>query len=230
MGKCSRPCFGCSSDFHSQKSQNCRPTKYPLWGKQFQKSKIINHLAQLCHQKTSSNQENALILGSMPILHHTNIYFLVTIMQESSMREIPPILSSRLLKHKNIQSVETNILPYSGANTCLTGQYIAQLNLDVFNLITCNKQVSTVGGSKISCIRCLPSTFQIGNKKKTTWQPLFINKLDKIYSLKQGCIDLSMLHSNVSTPVSSSMSSRDTGSATAQLPPAPVANSVNVTK
>lgn len=167
----------------------------------------------------------------MPILHHINICFLVTIMQESSMREIPAILSSCLPKHKNIQSVETNILPYSGANTCLTGQqYIAKLNLDVSNLITCNKQISTVGGSRLSCIRWLPITFQIGNKTKTTWQPLYINILDKIYFRKQGCIDLSILHSNVPTPASSSMSSRDTGSATAQLPPTPVANSVNVTK
>ena len=167
----------------------------------------------------------------MPILHHINIYFLVTIMQESRMQEISAMLSPCLPKHKNIQSVETNILPDCGADTCLTGQqYIAQLNLDVFNLTICSKQVSTVGGSKLSCIGWLPITFQIENKTKTTWQPLYINKLDKIYFSKQECIDLSILHPNIPTPVSSSMSSRDTGFATAQPPPTPVTNSVNVLK
>ena len=53
-----------------------------------------------------------------------------------------------------------NIFPDSGANICLAGpKQIAQLGLDVPDLIPCNKHVSAVGGSKLNCTGCLPINF-----------------------------------------------------------------------
>ena len=69
------------------------------------------------------------------------------------MQDIPVILPSCLPKHKNTQSVKTNIFPDSGANICLAGpQHIAHLDLDVTDLIPCNIQVSAKAGSKLNCL------------------------------------------------------------------------------
>ena len=117
----------------------------------------------------------------MPILHLVNIYFLVTIIKVAC-RKCQPSYHHAILNINTSNKSKWNIFLDYGTNICLPEQqYITQLNLDVTKLIT---EVSTVGGSKLTCTGWLPTTYQIGNK--TTWQSLYINKLDKIYFSKKG--------------------------------------------
>ena len=84
---------------------------------------------------TTPDQANALIAK----LNHTTSHnhLLPSNNHQSSVQEIPAILSSSLPKHKNTQSVEMNIFPGSGPNICLAGpQHIAQLNFDVTDHVT----------------------------------------------------------------------------------------------
>ena len=160
------------------------PNKNPCQVKKCQKCKTFNKVARTCYQKPSPDQATSPIAE----LNHTTSYKhpLTTNNHQSSMEEIPTILSACLCKHRKIQSVEMNIFSDPGANICLAGlQHITELNLDVIDWISCNKETFAVEGSKLNCTWWLSVIFQIRNK--ITQKPLYIsNKIDKIYFSKQG--------------------------------------------
>ena len=98
-------------------------------------------------------------------------------------------------KHSSSQLIVLPILPDSGAS--------------LENLIKCNKTVTAVEGSKLSCQGWLPITFKIHGH--TTSQPIFIcGKVDKIYFSQKGCLATKILPPTFSYPMSTTKDTHDT--------------------
>ena len=106
------------------------------------------------------------------------------------------------------------VFPDNGASICLAGtQHIKNLNLSPADLIPCNKQVTAVGGSKITSIGWLPMTFEIGSH--STKQPLYIcEKVDRIYLGRRSCSELTILPPSFQYPMPNYMINESVHTAT----------------
>ena len=98
-----------------------------------------------------------------------------------------------------------NIFPDSGASICLAGpQHIAKLDLDTKYHITCHKQVSAAGGTKLLCKGWIPIKFQVGTHAMK--QPVYIcDHVDRVYFSKTGCMELNMLHPSFPKPMNTTV-------------------------
>ena len=182
-----QPCSGCGSYTHGQRNSKDRPTQCPAWGTVCHNCQIPNHFARVCRRKKDS--ANALI-ASVWYNAKTDTYIPKS---NTSVEQIDVTLSPCLPQHRKSSPIVMKVFPDSGASICLAGtQHIKNLNLSPADLIPCNKQVTAVGGSQITCIGWLPMTFEIGSH--STKQPLYIcEKVDRIYLGRRSCSELKIL-------------------------------------
>ena len=82
---------------------------------------------------------------------------------------------------------------YGGAGLCLAGLKLLQaLGVTKKNLVPCDKIVTAIGGSEISCLGWLPIIFKIHDN--IIIQPLYTcDKADKLYFSRKGCLKTNML-------------------------------------
>ena len=94
------------------------------------------------------------------------------------------------------------VFPDSGATICLEGtDHLPLLQINLKDLIPCNKRVPAVGGSTLVCKGWLPVNFNIQGHR--TIQPLYIcNNVDRIYFSKAVCIAVKILPPNFPEPMS----------------------------
>ena len=79
-------------------------------------------------------------------------------------------------------------------------RHLSKLNIDMDQLIPCNKVVIAVGGSKLKCYGWLPIQFQIGTQ--VTTQLLYIrDKVDRIYFSRQGCLETNIIPPSFPYPI-----------------------------
>ena len=93
------------------------------------------------------------------------------------------------------------IFPDSGASIGLSGpKHLQLLDIHPENLISCNKLVSAIAGSKLLVHGWVPATFHINNQQ--TNKLLFIcDKIDRIYFSKKDCIAVNILPSSFPHPM-----------------------------
>ena len=153
-----QPCSGCASYTHGQRNSKDRPTQCPAWGTICLNCQIPNHFARVCRRKKDS--ANALI-ASVWYNAKTDTYIPKS---NTTVEQIDVTLSPCLPQDRKSSPIVMKVFPDSGASIYLAGTpHIKNLNLSPADLIPCNKQVTAVGGSQITCIGWLPMTFEIGS-------------------------------------------------------------------
>ena len=85
------------------------------------------------------------------------------------------------------------VFPDSGASICLAGSHhLERLKIHSEDLTPCQKKVSAVGGSTLTCRGYILTDFTVN--KKTTRQRLYVcDHVDRIYFSKSACIDVGIL-------------------------------------
>ena len=186
-----RPCSGCGSLDHQsfERSRKC-----PAWGKSCLNCSNKNHYANVCRQPKQTESANALIAQvSQPYQSKTT---------GNQTTEIPAELTF-LSPNNNTQFQPKSVLifPDSGASICIAGtKHLPEFGIDKPNLIPCNKTITAVGGSTLTCHGFIPTQFNIG--AQTTQLPLYIcDKVDKIYFSRQGCTDTNIISKSFPYPM-----------------------------
>ena len=142
----SKPCSGCGTTNHTNSQHS---TVFPAWGKQCLNCNKQNHFAKVCCQTTQSQGSmNALIAH----LRYDNISDTYTTMNNNNITEIPALISLHEW-HKGKWPVTLPVFSDNGASLCLAGLKLLQaLGVTKEILIPCNKIVTAIWGSKISCL------------------------------------------------------------------------------
>ena len=113
-------------------------------------------------------------------------------MNNNNITEIPVLI---LLNewHKHRSPVTLPIFSDGGAGLCFAGLKLLQaLGVMKESLVPCNKTVTAIGGSEISCLGWLPITFKIDDNIMT--QPAYTcDKVDKIYFSRKSCLKTNIL-------------------------------------
>ena len=188
-----RLCYSCGNSNHGPN----RRKFCPAWGKICQHCNIPNHFASVCRKNSDKSESaNALIAHvTYDAAKHT-----YTSASNNLVDEIPATLTplSNAPQHQNIPT-EMDIFPDSGASICLAGpQHLRKLGIDERNLIQCTKQVTAVGGSKLTCHGYIPVLFEIG--QHSTKQRLYIcDNIDRIYFGKKGYIETEIISTSFHT-------------------------------
>ena len=178
--KSKKACPGCGSTTHgpSQRSSVC-----PAWGKQCLNCNKYNHFAKVCRQPLTESA-NALIAHINSSNHHVAA-------TSDNITEISAEIS--LCNSTSSSAVTLPIFPDSGASICLAGpSLLSSLDISNDNLISCHKNITAVGGTKLHCKGWVPLKFTIG--QHNTIQPVFIcDKVNRIYFSRKGCQETNIL-------------------------------------
>ena len=187
-------CIGCGSTQHRN-----RLTKCPAWGQKCKNCGILNHFSSVCFRN-----QNESSVSSINLIAHVR-YDVNSDTYTSNSNCSPDFLkatvTAQLTNFNCIKPVSMFIFPDSGASICLAGpQHLNHLGIDIKLLIPCNKRVTAVGGSVLSCRGWLPVEFNVNGQK--TKQPLYIcDKIDRLYFSKSACIDVSILPKSFPHPM-----------------------------
>ena len=126
------PCPGCGSHNHDQCGSHDRPTKCPAWGKFCYHCKIPHHFASVCWQKLSESA--SALIAQVYYDSQSDAYHTISPIQD--INEIPALIRSSKLNHRNCKVVLINIFSNSGASMCLAGpHHLQQLNLKQEGLV-----------------------------------------------------------------------------------------------
>ena len=95
--------------------------------------------------------------------------------------------------HKHRSPVTLPVFSDGGAVFCFAGLKLLQaLGVMKENLVPCNKTVTVIRGSELSCLGWLPITFKIDDDIMT--QPAYTcDKVDKIYFSRKSCLKTNIL-------------------------------------
>ena len=228
-----RPCNGCGeSHGEAERRKAC-----PAWGQNCENCGTPNHFASVCRQKKNRERRNNqsgggasrnaagvfeeefydcdddstanAIIAHVAYKKSTDSYTAAT---KATIHEIPAQMTPMLPRAtKPAKTTSMMIFPDSGAGICLAGpQHISRLGIPLECLIRCNKKVTAVGGSVLSCMGWLPVEFRIGNN--TTRQPLYVcQKIDRIYLSRQGCTEANILPTSFPYPMDTGKSESSIG-------------------
>ena len=182
-------CNGCGSTEHGIPGMPPRHSHCPAWGKTCSFCKRQNHMSGVCRQPSTARGLVGHVKYNADADHFT------------SDKAIEEILASLTPDVKDATPVSLYIFPDSGANICLAGpKQLTQLGLTSNHLRPCNRRVTAVGGSTLTCTGWIPVKFEINGFATT--QPLFIcSKVDRLYFSKQGCIEVNILPHNFPQPI-----------------------------
>ena len=163
---------------------------------QYIQSLKSNVCKQQKKQKATDDQVGAIIAH----VHFENDTY-TTMSAVNKVDLIPAKVRPALTKNHLTPTSEVKIFPDSGAGICLAGpQHLPQMGISKNSLIPCNKVVSAVGGSKLSCPGWIPVEFTVG--KHSTTQPLYVcEKVDRIYFSREGSIDVKILPESFPSPM-----------------------------
>ena len=206
-----KPCNGCGSDQHGGFE---RSTKCPAWGHECEKCGRSNHFSKVCfREELSVNSVN--LVAHVKYNPQQDSFTSATDSADLVTATMSPKLSACKSRSATVQ-----LFPDSGASICLAGpQHLDAVNVQLKELIPCNKKVVAVGGSELVCKGWFPSEFVVqGNR---TVQPLYIcDKIDRIYFSKAACIDVTILPNTFPQPMCSDSPAEELGNIqTKQIPP-----------
>ena len=196
-----RTCPGCGSPSHTSID---RQSVCPAWGKTCHNCSTPNHFASVCRQKKretaraihndAAHDDTAHdVLIAHVEYRRTTDSFTTASALTSNVSEIPAEITPILKRDKPYQPKTMMIFPDSGAGICLAGpSHISQLSVNPRELLPCNKKVTAVGGSVLTCHGWLPVQFKIGTN--ISRQPLYIcEKIDRIYFGRKGCTEMNII-------------------------------------
>lgn len=183
-----KPCSGYGSHYHQsfECSHAC-----PAWGKTCLNCSTRNHFANVCRHPKKSESVDAL---TVQVTHQNIQPKSISAINNDTVTKIPAQL---MFPSANTQSTFTPksvlIFPDSGASIFIAGtQHLPEFDIDDCNLLQCNKTISPIGGSKLTCWGWTHTKFTVDSN--TTLQPCYIcDKVYKIYLSQKGCTDTNIL-------------------------------------
>ncbi len=171
-------CAGCGSNTHGIPGLPPRHSHCPAWGKFCDECKKPNHQTSVCHRDSFAS-------GLIAHVHYNpeiDSFTSPDAIQELEAQVTPVI--------RDVKGGTIKIFPDSGANICMAGPHqMLSIGAPVSKLTPCTKRVKTVGGASLICKGWIPIHFSI--EGHTTTQPVyFCDKVERLYSSKQACVDI----------------------------------------
>ena len=149
----SNKCIGCGDNTHSNRE---REKKCPAWGHQCSNCGRENHYEKVCFRPSQSKVGGFDLIAHVKYQPDTKKYSSLS----KNSEEIAATLTPRLSGNQQGVSSDQMVFPDSGASICLGGtDHLPLLQIDLKDLIPCNKKVSAVGGSTLVCKGWLPVEF-----------------------------------------------------------------------
>ena len=203
-----RTCAGCGAATHNDRPKDC-----PAWGKSCHNCNRPNHFYSVCRQPKRDSA--SAIIAHVRYNQHNDS---VTSAHPNEDIQFIPAKMTPIIAGSHLAARTAQVFPDSGADICLAGtRHLNMLGVEAEHLTPCRKNVTTAGGSTLTCKGWFQCEFEIGNN--TTCQPVYIcEKVDRIYFGRQGCTEVKILPETFPFPMEKPS---DVSSVEATPPPRP---------